>query len=98
MVATHKVDKVITFNYDDFVETVLEDKGYPVRSIYDQSHYSGMTLPVYHVHGMIPQTKEIASTPVLSEKEYHTLYKESFHWSDVVQLYALRRTTCFSIA
>ena len=97
IVATHKVDQVITFNYDDLVETALEDKGYSVHSIYDRSHYSGMALPVYHVHGMIPQTREIASTPVLSEKEYHTLYKESFHWSNVVQLYALSRTTCFFI-
>lgn len=96
-VATNKVDQIITFNYDDLVETALENKGYPVHSIYDRSHYSGMSLPVYHVHGMIPQTREIASTPVLSEKEYHTLYKESFHWSNVVQLYALSRTTCFFI-
>lgn len=96
-VATKKVDQVITFNYDDLVETALEKKGFHVHSIYDRSHYSGMSLPIYHVHGMIPQTREIASTPVLSEKEYHTLYKESFHWSNVVQLYALSRTTCFFI-
>lgn len=96
-VATKKVDQVITFNYDDLVETALEKKGLNVHSIYDRSHYSGMSLPIYHVHGMIPQTREIASTPVLSEKEYHTLYKESFHWSNVVQLYALSRTTCFFI-
>lgn len=96
-VATKKVDQVITFNYDDLVETALEKEGLHVHSIYDRSHYSGMSLPVYHVHGMIPQTREIASTPVLSEKEYHTLYKESFHWSNVVQLYALSRTTCFFI-
>lgn len=39
----------------------------------------------------------IDSTPVLSEKEYHNLYKEAFHWSNVIQLQALARTTCFFI-
>ena len=96
-IKTKKVDQVITFNYDDLVETALFDEKIPVHSIFDRSHYSGSDFPVYHVHGMIPQTREIESTPVLSEKEYHTLYKESFHWSNVVQLQALSSTTCFFI-
>jgi len=69
----------------------------PVHSVFDRSHFSGDELPVYHVHGMIPQSRPIASTPVLSEKEYHTLYKESFYWSNVVQLQAFSRTTCFFV-
>lgn len=92
-----KVDQVITFNYDDLVETALIGAGMSVHSIFDRSHYSGPDFPIYHVHGMIPQTREIESTPVLSEKEYHTLYKESFHWSNVIQLQALSSTTCFFI-
>lgn len=96
-IKTKKVDQVITFNYDDLVETALLDEKIAVHSIFDRSHYSGSDFPVYHVHGMIPQTREIESTPVLSEKEYHTLYKESFHWSNVVQLQALSSTTCFFI-
>lgn len=96
-IKTKKVEQVITFNYDDLVETALIQAKFPVHSIFDRSHYSGSDFPVYHVHGMIPQTREIESTPVLSEKEYHTLYKESFHWSNVVQLQALSSTTCFFI-
>lgn len=96
-IKTQKVDQVITFNYDDLVETALIGENIPVHSIFDRSHYSGSDFPVYHVHGMIPQTREIESTPVLSEKEYHTLYKESFHWSNVVQLQALSNTTCFFV-
>ena len=71
--------------------------GISCHSIFDRSHYSGPDFPIYHVHGMIPQTREIESTPVLSEKEYHKLYKETFHWSNVVQLQALNSTTCFFI-
>lgn len=96
-IKTKKVEQVITFNYDDLVETALIKEKIPVHSIFDRSHYSGSDFPVYHVHGMIPQTREIESTPVLSEKEYHTLYKESFHWSNVVQLQALSSSTCFFV-
>lgn len=96
-IQTNKVEQVITFNYDDLVETALEEKGMKVRSIFERSHYSGPDFPIYHVHGMIPQRRKIESTPVLSEKEYHTLYKESFHWSNVIQLQALSSTTCFFI-
>lgn len=96
-IKSEKVDQVITFNYDDLVETALIQEKISVHSIFDRSHYSGSDFPVYHVHGMIPQTREIESTPVLSEKEYHTLYKESFHWSNVVQLQALSSSTCFFI-
>lgn len=96
-IKTKKVDQVITFNYDDLVETALMGAGVNVHSIFDRSHYSGPDFPIYHVHGMIPQIRKIDSTPVLSEKEYHTLYKESFHWSNVVQLQALASSTCFFI-
>ena len=39
----------------------------------------------------------IYSTPVLSEEDYHNIYKEAFHWSNIEQLHALDRTTCFFI-
>ena len=96
-IKTNKVNQVVTFNYDDLVETALINHGIDVHSVFDRTHFSGNEFPVYHVHGMIPQFRQIDSTPVLSEKEYHTLYKESFHWSNVVQLQALSSTTCFFI-
>ena len=97
VILTKKVSQVITFNYDDLIETALLKKNFPVHSVFDRSHYSGNEFPVYHVHGMIPQKRQIDSTPVLSESTYHTLYKESFHWSNVIQLNALNWTTCFFI-
>lgn len=96
-IKTDKVNQVVTFNYDDLVETALTNNGVEVHSVFDRTHFSGNEFPVYHVHGMIPQFRQIDSTPVLSEKEYHTLYKESFHWSNVIQLQALSCTTCFFI-
>ena len=89
------VNQVITFNYDDLLETALGEER--CQSIFNRASYTGNLFPVYHVHGMIPQKRMIDSTPILGEQEYHQLYKEAYHWSNVVQLFALSRTTCFFI-
>ena len=90
------VDQAISFNYDDLLETALKGKRFS-HSIFDRTIYTGNGFPIYHVHGMIPQKRMIDSTPVLGEQEYHQLYKEAYHWSNVIQLYALSRSTCFFI-
>lgn len=98
IVMAGKVDSIITYNYDDLVETALERRGIPVARIYSKSRNTRNELPVYHVHGIIPQKAEgYISTPILGEKEYHQMYKESYHWSNVEQLHALDRNTCFFI-
>jgi hypothetical protein len=99
------VDQAITFNYDDLLETALNNPGNEEQkkkirrcsSIFNRAPYIGNDFPVYHVHGMIPQEQMIKSTPVLGEQEYHKLYKEAYHWSNVVQLFALSRSTCFFV-
>ena len=90
------VDQAISFNYDDLLETALIGKRLS-HSIFDRTIYTESRFPIYHVHGMIPQNRGIDSTPVLGEQEYHQLYKEAYHWSNVIQLYALGRSTCFFI-
>lgn len=96
--ATGNVDSIITYNYDDLVETALETRGVPVARIYLKSRNHRNEFPVYHVHGLIPQENQgIVSTPILSEREYHEIYRESYNWSNVEQLHALDRNTCFFI-
>jgi len=91
------ITHVITYNYDDLIETGLEEIGYDeYYSIYGKNRDATKRLPIYHVHGMISQ-RDITSTPILSEKDYHDLYKNSHNWANVVQLYALNNTTCFFI-
>lgn len=98
MVETNCVESIITYNYDDLVETSLKNRGIAVGSIESKSRNHKNELPVYHVHGLIPQDETgIESTPVLSEEDYHKIYKESYHWSNVEQLHALDRNTCFLI-
>ncbi len=98
IVAYGKVDSIITYNYDDLVESALEHKGVNVARIYQKSRNFRKEFPVYHVHGLIPKDNNgIIPTPILGEKEYHQMYKESYHWSNVEQLHALDRNTCFFI-
>ncbi len=98
IVSENVVDSIITYNYDDLVETMLEKNGVPVARIYLKSKNKRNEFPVYHVHGLIAQDKQdIVSTPILGEKEYHQIYKETYQWSNVEQLHSLDRNTCFFI-
>lgn len=88
---------IITYNYDDLIETGLDAIGYnDYYSVYGKNRDTTKHLPIYHVHGMISQ-RGISSTPILSEKDYHELYKNNHNWANVVQLYAMNNTTCFFI-
>lgn len=91
------VDQAITFNYDDLLEEALRSTSRLGQSIFNRTVYTGNHFPIYHVHGLIPQNPLIDSTPVLGEQEYHQLYREAYHWSNVIQLYALSRSTCFFV-
>lgn len=96
--ASKKLESIITYNYDDLVESAIKQKGIEVASIYSKSRNLKDELPVYHVHGLIPENNsDIQSTPVFSEEEYHAMYRDSYHWSNVEQLHALDRNTCFFI-
>lgn len=98
-VETNNVESIITYNYDDLVETAINDRGNKKAfSVFAKSRNASDELPVYHVHGLIPHDKSaIAATPVLSEKDYHDIYRKSFHWSNIEQLHALDRNSCFFI-
>lgn len=55
-------------------------------------------LPIYHVHGLISRDPHgVSNFPVLSEREYHLLYANDFHWSNVEILRSLIRNTCFLV-
>ena len=81
------------------IEIELSKKGVPNFSVFGGNRALYGELPVYHVHGIVTMDAKsgIYSTPVLSEEDYHNIYKEAFHWSNIEQLHALDRTTCFFI-
>ena len=103
LIKTKRVDEVLTFNYDDLLEDALDadqettDMFY---TVYDNNRELTDKMPIFHLHGYVPLNKERNSTfptPIITEKEYHQLYKHSFHWSNITMLNALNTKTCFFI-
>ena len=91
-----QAQSIITYNFDDVMERALKFYGINNYSIFGQNQPQ-QVFPIYHVHGFIPfeNNENIKSVPVLSEEEYHRVYANSYSWSNVEQIHALTRTTCF---
>ncbi len=93
----HKsLTSVITYNYDDLIEKALNAEKVMNVPVFGNQQ-PGAYIPVYHVHGYMPQDDDPLSTIVLSEKDYHEIYKQAYHWSNVEQLHAMQRSVCFFI-
>lgn len=98
-----KVKSVITYNFDDLVERQLAKNRILYRCIYsDTETYDPDELPIYHVHGFLPEEKNKydrleKSTLVFSEEGYHKIYSDSYHWSNLVQLNSLRENNCLMV-
>lgn len=92
------VKTIITYNYDNLIETEINKKQKNLcYSIYSKSRpLNKEQIQVYHVHGFLPRTGP-SSEIILGEKEYHKVYQEAYNWSNVEQLHALCRSTCFFI-
>lgn len=90
---------VITYNYDTLIEDYLKAKGKSCFSVYKNSRDESNSFPIYHVHGIVFRNNdnELPEDIVLTEDDYHRVYSEVFDWSNVEQLHALTRCTCFFI-
>ncbi|MCY8954706.1 SIR2 family protein [Bacillus cereus] len=85
------VKSVITYNFDDLLEQHIEISNGEYTSIWkeEQSHVQGC-LPIYHVHGFLPQSYTINDSIIFSEDDYHRVYKDMYSWSNLIQLNRLR--------
>lgn len=98
-----KVRSVVTYNFDDLLERQLLEKSIIHKCVYTQNEtYDLDELPVYHVHGFIPENdaqyeKLDTSTLVFSEEGYHQIYADAYHWSNLVQLNSLRENNCLMV-
>ncbi|WP_342327615.1 SIR2 family protein [Pedobacter sp. FW305-3-2-15-E-R2A2] len=98
-----KVRSVVTYNFDDLIERELDRKSISHHSIYTDNELSDPDeLPIYHVHGFLPEDKSKydlldKTTLVFSEEGYHQIYSDSYHWSNLVQLYNFREYNCLMI-
>jgi hypothetical protein len=98
-----KIKSVVTYNFDDLIERQLQTQAIQHHSIYtDNDFIDPDELPVYHVHGFLPESTENynsleKSTLVFSEEGYHLIYSDSYHWSNLVQLSNLRDNHCLMV-
>ena len=91
---------VVTYNFDDLVEQNLEISRVRYKPIYkDFVNAEKNELPIYHVHGYLPQNMngENDSDLVFTQDEYHKLYYDYYHWSNLVQLDFLKSRTCIFV-
>lgn len=96
------IDSIITYNYDDILEQCLQDIAVDIP--FSPIHARGMKnntneLPIYHVHGFLPQTGKITSKNkiVLSEDGYHQQYTDIYGWSNLIQINKFKDHNCIFI-
>lgn len=99
LIIKNKIKAVITYNFDDYLETKLSWENLPYQTIADGGRLEGGNFPIYHVHGLLPLDPNDPNipNPVLTEESYHRLYQDAYQWSNVEQIHALNNTTCVFI-
>lgn len=94
----NRIGEVITYNYDTLLEQRMTKEKIKTSSVDGKNRRVKNAIPVMHVHGVIdPKDNTFDSNVVLGEDEYHRLYRDSYHWANVSQLYALTHTTCIFV-
>lgn len=98
-----KMRAVLTYNFDDLLEREIRSRGLSYRSIFEELDLpSPEELPIYHVHGFLPEYRSEyqnihKATLVFSEEGYHQIYREAYHWSNLIQLNSLKETSCLMV-
>jgi len=92
------VDSVVTFNFDDLLETELRRRKVAVQSITSSDRQRGGGLRVIHAHGFAPKEGPISRKDIIfTEPDYHRLTESVFHWSLSEIVDRLRKTTVLFI-
>jgi len=96
--------RILTYNYDDFLEKRLDRINVPYSVIYNQYCMPRRGIPIYHAHGFFPQVKKKADMQeehyksiVLTESNYNELYNHPYDWAISCQLSFFRENTCLFI-
>ncbi|MCX6020651.1 MAG: SIR2 family protein [Chloroflexi bacterium] len=96
------VRAVVTYNFDDLLERNIRSIMAEVRPIYREDQAPEQhELPVYHVHGYLPQTPESpddgSPNIVFSEEAYHRQFHNPYTWENLVQLRYLRENVALFV-
>lgn len=96
------IDGIITYNYDDIVESKLKKTGIDVQfqTVYGHGlNPDNKSLAIYHVHGFLPRDGAIDDRNyiTLGEFVYHEQYNNIYSWNNIVQINKFRDKTCLFI-
>lgn len=94
-----RLESIITFNFDDLIECALSKHNIEYCSIWKEGQIYGIdALPIFHVHGFLPNQKEIDSPNlVFSEEAYHSQFIDPYSWSNLIQLNTFSTNICLFI-
>lgn len=92
------IDSVVTYNYDDLIESSLNNKSFKTTSIVNENSYKKFKhFPVYHVHGILPIKGGITSKIYLSEDDFLSEIKQPTSWYNNLHASKLTNNTCLFV-
>ena len=93
------IESIITFNFDDLIESALAQQYIKHRPIWGEGQfYEADELPIYHVHGFLPQHGRLDSPNlVFSEEAYHSQFIDPYSWANLVQLNMFSSNICLFV-
>ena len=94
-----RLESIITFNFDDLIEKALANHGIDCASIWKEGQTCRPDqLPVFHVHGFLPNQEELDSPNlVFSEEAYHSQFNDPYSWANLTQLNSFSTDVCLFI-
>src|SRR5262249_2746155 len=98
IVRMDRLHSICTFNFEDSIEPADADGRF--ASVFDDPGRRDRTrIPIYHVHGFLPQdpSKSASQEVVFSEDDYHRVYAEPYHWSNLIQANLLSNCVCLFV-
>ncbi len=94
-----RLESIITFNFDELMEQALSANGIEFCPIWKEGQtYGSEELPIYHVHGFLPNKMELESPNlVFSEEAYHSQFIDPYSWANLTQLNTYASNICLFI-
>lgn len=94
-----QLESIITFNFDDLIEDALSNHSIEHVTIWKEGQvYSMDALPIFHVHGFLPNKNNFEEPNlVFSEESYHSQFIDPYSWSNLIQLNTFSTNVCLFI-
>ena len=95
------IDSVITFNFDNYLEQALVKRGVPFKYLFTHEDFLNKSLPIYHVHGFLPNDavniSDYVDSIILSEEDFFKLYSDNNAWQVSIQLEKYKDDLCLFV-